>query len=217
MSKKIPSEDRNIRKHLLTRAKKGRLRKGETEQFYVDNLGIEYPYKWEAKLSSFYNIFMGCLRNGFPIVVPRLWYAAWAFYPFFFVHRHLRADDPVSILNHERIHVRQQYDIHLTISLPLIIFCGIAEHMGWFNPLPILCGIPFMPTIIYGLEMLRSFVNLLEDNKFSDITFHRVRENTCFEREAISRATNADYLLTRKFWAVFAYTGWKRFMNYGIK
>lgn len=54
-------------------------------------------------------------------------------------------------------------------------------------------------------------------NGIEGITFNKVRENTCFERESISRATNADYLLSRKFWAVLAYTGWKVFRNYGMK
>lgn len=210
------SDDRRARRILLSLAKKGRLRKSETESFYADNKGIEYPYKWEARMSSFYNIVEGCLKNGFPVVVPKLWYTAWAFYPFFFVRKDLKVADPIPVLNHERIHVRQQRDIHLTISLPLIIFCGFAELLGWFNPFCLLCSVPFIPTMVYGIEMVRSFRNLLS-NGVSDITFNMVRENTCFERESISRAPNADYLLNRKFWAVLAYTGWKRFQNYGMK
>lgn len=215
----MTSDDRRIRRHLLTRAKKGRLRKGETEKFYTDNKGIEYPYKWEAKISSFYNIIMGCFKNGFPIAVPKLWYTAWAFYPFFFVRKDLKVKDPIPILNHERIHVRQQRDIHLTISLPLVILCGFAEWFGWFNPFLLLCSVPFIPTVLYGFEMLRSLRNLTvnSEDDMIDVTFHKIRENTCFEREAISHAPNSDYLFTRKFWAVLAYTGWKRFQNYGMK
>ena len=213
------SDERRIRRHLMTTAKKGRLRKGETEQFYTDNKGIEYPYKWEAKLSSFYNVIMGCFKNGFPVVVPKLWYVAWAFYPFFFVRKDLKVKDPVPILNHERIHIRQQRDIHLTISLPLLVFCAVAEFLGWFNPVWVLCSIPFIPTLVYGLEMLRVVRNkiLHSESDVVKLTFADVRENTCFEREAISHATNAEYLHKRKFWAVLAYTGWKRFMNYGMK
>lgn len=217
------SDERRARRILLTRAKKGRLRKGETERSYADNKGTEYPYEWEAKLSSFYNVISGCFKNGFPIAVPKLWYVAWAFYPFFFVRKNLRVKDPIAILNHERIHIRQQRDIHLTIGLPLIILCGFAEWFGWFNPIYLLCIIPFIPTIVYGLEMLRAYLCLQyrgtwenEETTFS-ATLNKVRENTCFERESISRATNADYLLYRKFWAVLAYTGWKQFQNYGIK
>lgn len=216
--KKTASDERRARRHLLTLSKKGRLRKGETEQYYIDNKGIEYPYKWEAKLSSFYNITMGCFKNGFPIAVSKLWYLAWAFYPFFFVRKDLKVIDPASILNHERIHIRQQRDIHLTISLPLIILCGFAEWFGWFKPFLFLCSVPFIPTILYGLEMLRSWWWLWcrnnSDALDSSVTFQKVRENTCFEREAISHAPNADYLFIRKFWAVLAYTGWKRFQNY---
>lgn len=209
------SDERRARRILLNRAKKGKLRKGETENYYVDNKGIEYPYKWEAKLSSFCNIIGGCFKNGFPIVVPKLWYTAWAFYPFFFVRKNLKVKDPIPVLNHERIHVRQQRDIHLTISLPLIILCGLSELFGWFNPIYLFCSVPFIPTIVYGIEMLRAFRNLLKIEE--DITFNKVRENTCFERESISREPNADYLLYRKFWAVLAYTGWRRFQNYGTK
>lgn len=209
------SDDRRVRRYLMNRAKKGRLRKGEAEKIYADNKGIEYEYKWAAKLSSFFNIVGGCFKNGFPIVVPKLWYTAWAFYPFFFVRKDLKVKDPIPVLNHERIHVRQQRDIHITISLPIIILCGFAEMFGWFNPIYLLCSVPFIPTIIYGIEMLRSLRNLVANSE-DEVTFHRVRENTCFERESISRATNADYLFTRKFWAVLAYTGWKRFQNYGL-
>lgn len=208
------SDERRVRRYLLNRAKKGRLRKGEAEKLYSDNKGNEYQYKWMAKLSSFFNIVGGCFKNGFPIAVPKLWYTAWAFYPFFFVRKDLKVKDPIPVLNHERIHIRQQRDIHLTISLPLIVLCGFAELFGWFNPIYLLCSVLFIPTILYGFEMLRSWWCLRGNDS---VTFNKVRENTCFERESISRAPNADYLLHRKFWAVLAYTGWKRFQNYGIK
>ena len=81
------------------RAKRLLLRRGATKdkvQVYADNLGNEYDYKWVARLSSFYNLIMGCFRNGFPIVVPKLWYSAWAFYPFFFVKRDLKVKDPIA-------------------------------------------------------------------------------------------------------------------------
>ena len=203
----MASENRRIKRYLL--------RHGETrdkQQIYADNIGGEYEYKWVAQLSSFFNIIGGCLKNGFPIVVSHLRYNAWAFYPFFFVRKDIKGD-PLPILNHERIHVRQQRDIHLIISLPLLILSGLAEWFGWFNPFLLLCVIPFIPTIIYGLAMIRSWRNLLV-NERENITFSMVRENTSFEREAISRSTNLDYLFHRKFLAVLAYTGWKIFKNY---
>ena len=219
------SENRRIKRFLERRSKKGKLRDGLKETTYLSNKGGEYPFKWLAKIASFVNLFLGCLKNGFPIAVPKLWYTAWAFYPFFFVRKDLKVEDPIPILNHERIHIRQQRDIHLTFSLPIIVLCGIAEFMDWFNPIGLLCAIPFIPTIFYGFEMIRSWSNLCIRNSTtfvaseldSSITFNKVRENTCYEREAISRATNADYLFVRKFWAVLAYTGWKKFQNYGIK
>ena len=209
------SEGRRIKRSIEKRIYKDNPNTGDSETTYISNNGEEYPFKWVAKTVSFLNIFLGCLKNGFPIAVSKLWYVAWAFYPFFFIRKDLRIENPIPILNHERIHIRQQRDIHLTISLPIIILCGIAEIFGWFNPIALLCSIPFIPTIIYGGEMIHSWINLKRSNR--PITFSTVRENTCFEREAISRATNADYLFTRKFWAVLAYTGIKKFQNYGIK
>lgn len=204
------SESRRTRRFLLRRGEKR-----DERTVYADNLGIEYDYKWIARCSSFYNIVMGCFRNGFPIVVPKLRYNAWAFYPFFFVRKDLKTDNPIPILNHERIHVRQQRDIHLIISFPLLVLCGFAEWFGLFNPFLLLCIVPFIPTIIYGISMLFSLRELIA--RGAEVTFDSVRSNTCFERESISRATNADYLFTRKFMAVLAYTGWKMFKNYGMK
>lgn len=207
--KKQSSETRRIKRYLMQHGKRG-----ETTTTYADNLGHEYDYVWIAKFSSFCNVFSGCLRNGFPIVVKKLRYNAWAFYPFFFVRRDLKTDDPIAVLNHERIHVRQQYDIHMLISLPLLILCGVSELFGWWNMTWVLPMLPFIPTIVYGLEMLRSWKNLSQFQKKP--TFNDVRENTCFEREAISRGPNANYLSTRKFFAVLAYTGWDRFNKYGM-
>lgn len=205
------SESRRVKRYLSHRAKYGKLRKGDTEKSYMDNMGYEYSYKWIASLSSFWNIFSGCLKNGFPIVVSKLWYSAWAFYPFFFIRKDFKGN-PVHTLNHERIHIRQQRDIHLTVSVPLIILCGLAELFGWFNPIYLLCIVPFVPTIVYGFEILHSYLYLWNMNslrKFdkldSPITFHKVRENTCFEKEAIAHASNVEYLFERKFWAVIRF------------
>lgn len=207
--KKQASENRRVRRYLLQHGERKDL--GTT---YADNLGHEYDYEWVAKFSSFCNVFFGCLKNGFPIVVTRLRYNAQAFYPFFFVRKDLKVDDPIAVLNHERIHVRQQYDIHILFSLPLLILSGVAELLGWWNPLWTLLVIPFMPTIIYGLEMLRVWISWMRED-VAHYTFQEVRENTCFEREAVSRGPNADYLFNRKFMAVLAYTGWKIFEDYG--
>ena len=202
--------NRRERRLLLRRGKRG-------EEFttYVDNMGNEFDYKIAAKLSSFLNIMWGCTKRGFPIVVPYLRYDAWAFYPFFFVKSGVKRDfqNSLTLINHERIHVVQQRDIHVTISLPLIIVSCLAEAFGWFNPFYLLCFVPFVPTILYGLEMIRSYHNLVVRNTTNDIsddfdsatTFEKVRANTCFEREAISRSTNLDYLIGRKFWAVADY------------
>lgn len=211
------SEERRTRRKLLRLSKKGKLNEQFLDKSYMDNKGNAYPYKWMASTSSFINIFLGCLKNGFPVVVPKLRYPAWAFYPFFFVQKDLKVKDPISVLNHERIHVRQQRDIHITISLPVILLCFLAELFGSSNFIYLLCIVPFIPTVVYGIEMIRSLRHLLLMSDDSKITFSRVRENTCFEREAICHSPNADYLFKRKFWAVLAYTGIKAFKNYGMK
>lgn len=204
------SESRRIRRYLLHRARHGHLKKGECERSYADNRGIEYQYAWEAKLSSFVNFVASCFKNGFPIVVSRLWYPAWAYYPFFFLRKDLKAESAVLVLNHERIHIRQQRDIHLTVSLPLVALCLLSEVFGWFNPICLLCIVPFIPTVVYGIEMLRVWaVLLLLKKKCPELNlkvgFALVRFSTCFEREATVCSTDSDYLLHRKMWSVFKF------------
>lgn len=215
---KTSSENRFIRRYLMNKSKKGRLKNGSSERVYADNRGVEYPYAWVARVSSFFNFISGCFKNGFPVVVPRLVYVAWAFYPFFFIRKGVNYN-AISVLNHERIHIRQQRDIHITVSLPLLVLCLIGETFFGFNTLLVLCIIPFIPTILYGVEMLRSWYLLWKRNKRDDfylpITFNSVRWNNSFEREATKCSYNQNYLFERKFWAVLAYTGWKRFKNYG--
>lgn len=196
------SEDRRIRRFLFRRYKKGLLR-SEVEKSYLDNKNVPYPYSWLAKVSSFFNVITGCFKNGFPIVVPKLWYLAWAFYPFFFVRKDLNDKNALFILNHERIHIRQQRDIHLTISVPLLLISIFLETLKGVNPLLILCWVPFIPTLIYGFEMIHSWVHLYRKN--AKITFNSVRENTCFEKESIRHATDVSYLFRRKFWAVLSF------------
>lgn len=163
---------------------------------YLDNKGFEYDYKFIAQLSSFHNMVFGMLKNGFPVVVPRLWYQAWAFYPFFFVRKNI-SEDALTVLNHERIHVRQQRDIHLVFGLPLIVWSF------WVPALWVI--IPFVPMVFYYLDILRvliMFRKTLPNRKFDTL-----RKLTCFEAEAISRSTNLQYLYNRKFFAIVDYTG----------
>lgn len=209
------SDNRRAKRRLMMLHKKGKLAESEKEQLYSDWTGELFKYKWLAKFSSFCKVVNGCFHNGFPIVCKKLWYNAWAFWPFFFVRRDIEGD-PIPILNHERIHVRQQWDIHVTISLPLFILAVVSDMAGWFNPFLILMWIPFIPTILYGIEMTRSYRNLILREE-ENITLKMVRANTCFEREAISKQLNTEYLFDRKFWSVLAYTGISIFNNYGIK
>lgn len=209
------SDNRRAKRRLMTLYRKGKLATSEKEQLYSDWTGELFKFKWLARFSSFCKVVNGCFHNGFPIVCKKLWYNAWACWPFFFIRRDI-SGDPIPILNHERIHVRQQWDIHVTISLPLFILAVVSEMADWFNPIWILMWIPFIPTILYGIAMIRSYRNLTLRGE-ENVTFTMVRANTCFEREAISKQLNAEYLFNRKFWAVLAYTGIPIFNNYGIK
>lgn len=190
------SENRRIKRLLL--------RKGGTKDItalFSDNKGEEYDKKWVAQVASLYNIVMGCLKNGFPVVLDKFHYAAWAFYPFFFIKKVLPVEMAVTILNHERIHIRQQREIHLWVSLPLgVLFIGVGIP-------ELLLLLPFLPTVAY-------FVNLLIVKKGRSIEV--ARKDTAFEREAISKSTNTDYLFTRKPFSWVAYTGIKFFNKYGV-
>lgn len=179
---------------------------------YIDNEGHVYMYQWVARMASFFNIFSGCLRNGFPVYLPALWYEAWAFWPFFFFKKKLNVKDPVPMLNHERIHCRQQWDIHLTISLPFVIFVGVMEYLGHTEWLWSLIGVPFIPTFLYGISMLRAFFELKINKR--EVTFQAMREETCFERESNMHQMNWMYLGQRKFWGVLAYTCIPLFKKY---
>lgn len=189
-------ENRRIKRYLL--------RKGTSKieaQLYADNKGKEYNNKFVAQVASFYNLTMGCLKNGFPVVLNKFHYAAWAFYPFFFIRRELPKDMAVTILNHERIHIRQQRELHIWISLPL----GILSLIGGVPELLIL--LPFVPTLAYMLNIL-----IVKKGRSMDVA----RKDTAFEREAISKSTNTEYLFTRKPFAWLSYTGIKLFNKYGI-
>ena len=202
------SEERRSKRRLLTLQRKGKLAKSEVEASYADNSGVEYSNKLLAMVSSFLNILFGCFLRGFPIVVSWLPYNAWAFYPFFFVRKKLNmsSNEIIETLNHERIHVVQQRDVHLVISLPLMVFFVIAEIKGWFNPLPFILVVPFMPTILYGIDLVRCCIKFRGHGKLS---FNDVRKNTCFEKEAMLNSSNVEYLFGRKFWAVLEYMQWK--------
>lgn len=208
------SDERRARRRLMTLHKKGKLAQSDKEQFYTDWVGNEFKYAWQAKLSSFLKVVWGCVHNGFPVMLDKLWYNAWACWPFFFVRKDMEGD-PIQILNHERIHCRQQWDIHVSIGVPFVIIIGLLNYMGIMDSfLPALIA-PFIPTVLYGVEMMHSVANLIGRGE-KNITLNLIRANTCFERESISKQLNTEYLSNRKFWAVLAYTGIPLFRNYGI-
>ena len=189
------------------------------DKVYLDNVGHEFDYKIAAQISSFGNLILGCFKYGFPMVLKKSPYKAFAFYPFFFFRADYTGNIFVTIL-HERIHIMQQRDIHLTVSLPLLVLCLFANYLGWFNAWPLFITLPFIPTIFYGVACIRSYFKLVRRRVYEEmdkpITFDDVKNNTCFEVEAISHSMNKEYLRTRKFWAILAYTGIKRFEKYGV-
>lgn len=172
---------------------------------YLDVAGNVYQYKWLAGLFSFIYIFLGCLRNGFPVVLRKMRYAGWAFWPFFFI-RAVTDDKAVrATINHERIHVRQQWDIHRLISFPILLGCLVLEiGFHWYIPWAFLVMIPFIPTILYGVDMFRVLVTWNKES-FGKATFQSVRERTCYEMECRMHQLNDDYLKDRKFLAVLKY------------
>lgn len=158
---------------------------------YKDNTGQIHFFRWEAIVVSFINFLRGCFLNGFPVCVKWLWYPAWAFYPLFFISAKLSVKDPRMVLNHERIHIRQQRDLHIIFSLPL---CVLGFVYPW-----VLAIVPFVPTIFYMLEFTRVFLV----NGF--IGFGQLRSKTCFEMEATIYCSDYKYLIVRKFLSVWKF------------
>lgn len=198
------SENRKIRRHHLTMLRKGRGVRKNIGETYKDNRGVEYDYKFIAQLSSLYNFVCGCLKNGFPIAVPKLWYLAWAFYPFFLVRRDLQVRDARVVLNHERIHIQQQRDLHVCVSLPIILLWVVGSATGRFDASWLIPFVPFIPTIFYIMDLVNTWRKLLANDE-PNITLFKVRMNTCFEREAVINQNNMDYILHRKFMGVLKY------------
>lgn len=145
-----------------------------------------------------YKIING-FKYGYVIYTNRLWYGGWSFYPFIFLNKN--SANPTT-LNHERIHIRQQMDIHVTFNIPIFIICIVAWVFRLFNPIYLGIWIPFMPTIIYGADMLYTWKKLYNGTK---MPFSKIRQDTSFEKEAMINAPNRNYINVRKFWDVLLY------------
>ena len=170
---------------------------------YQDVAGNIYTNKVAAGLSSFGQLVIGCIKNGFPIVLRFMVYNAWAFYPFFFIRRNTKVESANTILNHERIHIHQQRDLHVLVSLPLLVVLLCLYYFG-YDVLSFIPMLIFVPTIFYGIDVVRAFFQI-RGKYDGKITWNVIRENTCFEREAISHCTNLEYLKDRKFLSVLKY------------
>ena len=186
MSKR-QSDIRNIKRHG---------EKGDTQEHYIDNRGQEYDYKWVAKVASLINFISGGFQSGFPVLVNKLRYPAWAFYPMFFIRRDLKVENPIHILNHERIHIKQQRELIGAIT-PLLIILAFLGSWAW------VLLIPFIPTVAYWLNVIYVIITCGKILKYSEI-----RRRTCFEIEAERFASDKDYLLHRKVFHNL------RFLNY---
>lgn len=170
--------------------------KGATQEHYIDNRGQAYDYKWVAKIASLSNFISGGLKSGFPVMVSKLRYPAWAFYPLFFIRKDLSVEKPIYILNHERIHIRQQRELILT-AIPLLTALAIVSSWAW------LLMIPFVPTLAYWMNVIYIAITCGKILPYSEI-----RRRTCFEIESERFASDKDYLLHRKAFHNF------RFLNY---
>lgn len=199
----MQSENRRIKRYLLCRSKKGKLRSAPKELDYLDNIGVPYKYKAIAAMSSFYNVFSGCLKNGFPLYAPWLPYNAWAFYPFFFIKKGVTLDNIRSLVNHERIHIRQQRELHLLVSLPLLVFAAVGEHLSLFNPIWVLLVVPFVPSIFYLMDIFR--VVILAAMNGDRLSFSSLRRKTTFEKEATLCSYETNYLCSRKPFSFIKY------------
>lgn len=196
MKGRVKSESR----YLLRHGGRKNLDKG-----YVDVVGNYYDSRLAARLSSFLAIMAGCMRNGFPVVRRHMRYAGWAFWPFFFIHARTDEAAVKATINHERIHIRQQWDIHRLVSFPLLIVLAFVEITGGSVPLLAYFVLPFVPTIMYGVDMLR--VLIFWKKSRGRITFMGLREGTCYETECRMHQLNDEYLKDRKFLAVLKHIG----------
>ena len=160
---------------------------------YRDNKGGFHSFRWESNFASLFYFLSGCFKNGFPICVKTFWYPAWAFYPVFIISARLDVEDARPILNHERIHIRQQRDLHIVFGIPLVI-------LSFWYPI-LLVFIPFIPTIFYLFDVIR--VVLFQKRNWKN--FREIRSLTIYEMEANRYSYDFSYLERRKFFAVLNY------------
>lgn len=161
---------------------------------YIDIVGDAHEYRWLAMLSSFIYIVSGGFKYGFPVSSSRIKYGGWACYPFLFLSPKIREDEITKVVIHERIHILQQREILLTLGLPLLALAFFLEIGGCLSTLELilmLCTIPMLPTICYGLDMLRVWL------KYKPVTFEDCRKHTSFELEAEYNSVNMYYLKNR--------------------
>lgn len=95
-----------------------------------------------------------------------------------------------TILRHEAIHTRQQYEIMVTSA---ILFLWVVNTYSWLCYLLIIFA---MPMVLYGLAWLVALVLPPYDSAYKD---------TPFEREAYANQHNPNYLDSRPIFAWVRY------------
>lgn len=171
------------------------LRGSRHECMYGSLSGREYYTKCGAKIDSFLTVIFGCFKYGFPIHLP-IKTDGLAFYPLIVLNDKLSKKTYQRVITHERIHIRQQMDIHLLFTLPLFIILCLAEFFGDFSEYWVYPLLLLIPQVFYLISMIPALIQC--KMKGEKVTWTSVRENTCFEREANAHCMNDNYPKTRR-------------------
>ena len=113
---------------------------------------------------------------------------------------------PVTTLNHEAIHTRQQYEIILVSALIALV---VADFSHLIAALPLLLYvIGFILEVV--LPPYHSVVKSKNPIKWLQKLWMDAYGDNCFEREAYSNEDNLEYLFNRKPFAWMSYIITKR-------
>lgn len=129
------------------------------------------------------------------IRAPKNWFAAFTVYCFIFVRNDVKVT-PL-LLNHERIHTRQQIEVFalaVLVMFPLCVFVGLS----WWWLLA-------TPAAFFVLYFICWLIEILLP------PYDRAYSNICFETEAYYNENNPDYLQTRKPFAFLLYISNKKY------
>lgn len=119
---------------------------------------------------------------------------------------------PVTTLNHEAIHTRQQYEIILVSALIALVVANFSH--SWWSVL-LIVALPLLLYVIgFILEVVlppyHSVARSKNPIKWLQKLWMDAYGDNCFEREAYSNEGNLEYLLNRKPFAWVSYIIMKR-------